>query len=104
VYLIKLKLLMRGLSLESGQVAPWDDLIIDSVKKDFITILKDMKDLKDVTIPRSMKQASRKPILVVVGDGTIQAYVLYPGICEMGPRGWCSILQIAMWYKGGGRK
>ncbi len=57
MYLIKLKLLMRGLSLESGQIVAWDDLIIDSVKKDFITILKDMKDLKDVTIPRSMKQA-----------------------------------------------
>lgn len=78
MYLIKLKLLMRGLSLESGQVVAWDDSIINSVKKDFITILKDMKDLKDVTIPRSMKQAlqdaRKKPILMVFGDGTIQAY------------------------------
>jgi hypothetical protein len=78
VYLIKLKLLMRDLSLESGQVAAWDEAIPDGIKKDFMAILMDMKALKEITFPRSIKPASwdimKKPILMVFGDGSIQAY------------------------------
>jgi hypothetical protein len=78
VYLIRLKLLMRDLSLESGQVAAWDEAIPDDVKRNFMNILKDMKALKEITFPRSIKPASwditKKPILMVFGDGSIQAY------------------------------
>ncbi len=56
MYLNKVKLLMRNLSLENGQVASGDDAIPGGIKKDFMAILKDMKALKDITFPRTICQ------------------------------------------------
>ena len=78
VFLIRLKLLMRDVSQEDGQVAGWDDPVPPGIREDFIGVLKEMKSLREVSFPRSIKPATwrkdAKPTLMVFGDGSTQAY------------------------------
>ena len=78
VFLIRLKLLMRNVSQEDGQVAAWDDPVPPEVQDAFVEIMKEMKQLREVSFPRSIKPATwRKdmmPTLMMFGDGSTQAY------------------------------
>ena len=78
VFLVRLKLLMREVSQEDGQVAGWDDPVPPGIRDDFVGVLKEMKNLRKVSFPRSIKPATwrkdTKPILMVFGDGSTQAY------------------------------
>jgi len=78
VFLIRLKLLMRDVSHEDGHVVDWDDPVSPDVQDAFVEIMKEMKNLRQVSFPRSLKPATwRKdmlPILMMFGDGSTQAY------------------------------
>ena len=78
VFLIRLKLLMRSVSQEDGQVAAWDDPVSPEVHDAFVEIMKEMKQLREVSFPRSIKPATWrkdiKPTLMMFGDGSTQAY------------------------------
>ncbi len=54
-YTIRLKLLMRGMAQESGKVTGWDEEVPAAVADDFKVILEDMKALRDITFPRSIR-------------------------------------------------
>jgi hypothetical protein len=77
VFLIKLKLLMRELSSEAGQVTDWDSPVPDVIKEEFIKIIKEIKDLRDVSFKRSIKPTNWKRgtlhSLLVFADGSLQA-------------------------------
>jgi hypothetical protein len=78
VFLIRLKLLMRSICQEDGQVADWDDPVHPEVHNSFVEIMKEMKELREVSFPRSIKPATwredKLPTLMVFGDGSTQAY------------------------------
>jgi hypothetical protein len=78
VFLIRLKLLMRSICQEDGQVADWDDPVHPEVHDSFVEIMKEMKELREVSFPRSIKpttwRGDKLPTLMVFGDGSTQAY------------------------------
>jgi hypothetical protein len=46
---------MRGMAQESGKVTGWDEEVPAAVADDFKVILEDMKALRDITFPRSIR-------------------------------------------------
>jgi hypothetical protein len=79
-YTIRLKLLMRGMAQESGKVTGWDEEVPAAVADDFKGILEDMKVLRDITFPRSIRPPPKsrgpvvgRPMLLVFGDGSREA-------------------------------
>jgi hypothetical protein len=76
---IRLKLLMRGMAQESGKVTGWDEEVPATVASDFKGILEDMKALRDITFPRSIRPPESRgpvvgrPMLLVFGDGSREA-------------------------------
>ncbi|PVE26690.1 hypothetical protein DC007_14825, partial [Enterococcus faecalis] len=66
-FLVRLKLLMRQVCREDGSVTGWDEPVSPEVREKFLAILREMKELRNLAFPRSIKPASwdpsRKPML-----------------------------------------
>jgi hypothetical protein len=78
-YTIRLKLLIRGMTQESGKVTGWDEEVPAAVTNDFREILEDMKALQDITFPKSIMPPESigptvgKLMLLMFGDGSREA-------------------------------
>ncbi|OBQ31910.1 MAG: hypothetical protein AN484_28490, partial [Aphanizomenon flos-aquae WA102] len=77
-YTIKFKLLMSNLCTENLKVQ-WDDALSPDVRKRFMAIMDDMKDLREISFPRSLKPPESRgrwrsdPMLLIFGDGSTEA-------------------------------
>lgn len=75
VFLIRLKLVMRDLSGEDGRSLGWDDPVPDDVRKRFVKILDQMKDMMSLRFPRCVIPQDVCDLeLLVFGDGSKQAF------------------------------
>ena len=78
VFLIRLKLIMRELCGDSGKALGWDENISEETKKKFTDILMLLGDLRNIKFPRciipSEIDQEEKPVLIVFGDGSTQAF------------------------------
>jgi len=75
-YTIQFKLLMRDLTGADGKPTGWDQEIPAAAAADFKRILADLKKLREVKFPRSVKPLEPvvgEPMLLVFGDGSLQA-------------------------------
>jgi hypothetical protein len=78
-YTVKFKLLMRNLSQENGRVIGWDEELPPAVAEEFKATLRDLKELREVTFPRSIQPPDElgatvgRPMLLMFGDGSREA-------------------------------
>ena len=78
VFMIRLKLIMRELSMEDGVAVDWDQAVPDRVREAFIEVLEHMERLQEVKFPRCVvpeaEDKSEEPILLCFVDGSTSAF------------------------------
>jgi hypothetical protein len=75
-YMVKLKLLMRKLTKEDGKVTHWDTPVSPTISEDFKQVILGLAKVREITFPRSIqpsKRPGKPPILMVFGDGSMEA-------------------------------
>jgi hypothetical protein len=79
LYTIRLKFLLRGMAQESGKVTGWDEEVAATIAVDFKGILEDLKALRDITFPRSIRPPESRghtvsrPMLMMFDNGSREA-------------------------------
>ena len=78
IFFVRLKLLMRDLSGETGRKIGWDDALSNDLRDRFTDILEMMGGMKELRFPRCItpkdKIEDKQPELLVFGDGSKQAF------------------------------
>jgi len=77
VFMIRLKLIMRDLSGESGRKLEWDQPIPSEIRERFVSVLSMLKELRKISFPRCIKPdktLDEEPELLMFGDGSKSAF------------------------------
>ena len=77
VFMIRLKLIMRDLSGESGRKLEWDQPIPAEIRERFVSVLSMLEKLRKISFPRCLKPdkvLGEEPDLLMFGDGSKSAF------------------------------
>jgi hypothetical protein len=75
VYMVKWKLLMRKITLK-GKNGGWESVLDHKEEAEFRGLLRDIDELRKIRFPRCVSPLEgqfRKPLLLVIGDGSREA-------------------------------